>query len=295
MKTNDYILQNEELTVTIQAPAACEGTRFDRVGWITQARLEKAGIDFCVPESRIARQGTGGEGLSGEFGIDKPIGYEDAEIGDTFVKLGIGALTKVDGESYNFARTYPVEPYEVQAEATPSEIRFVSLVPEVRGYAATLTKVFTVEGRSLKIRYTLENLGRKPISTNEYIHNFVSVGAHPVGPDYILRLPYAPKTKQVGDGGVEEKLVLSPGQLTWSSEAGGEYYVLYEGFAADERPYWELLHTPSGAGMRERGDFDAAKFAVWGAGHVVAPEVFVDLELAPGESREWTRVYEFFA
>ncbi|OWA33934.1 hypothetical protein B9G55_16470 [Saccharibacillus sp. O16] len=295
MEQHTYQLKGEELTVTIQKPEACEGTRFDRIGWVTQVRLETAGIDFCMPESRTAGQGTGGVGLSGEFGIDKPIGYDDAQVGETFMKLGIGALTKVDGEGYNFARTYPVEMYEVQVEAAPSEIRFTSITPEVHGYAARLTKTLTVERRSLKIRYKLENLGSRRISTNEYVHNFVSVGDYAVGPDYVLNLPYAPETKQIGDGGVEEKLVLSPGRLTWSSEAGGEYYVLYEGFAVGERPYWELIHTPSGAGMRELGDFDASKFAVWGAGHVVAPEVFVDLELAPGEGREWMRVYEFFA
>ncbi|CAM4195677.1 hypothetical protein [Saccharibacillus endophyticus] len=295
METNEYILNGDELTVTIRVPETCAGTRFDRTGWITQVRLDSAGVDFCVPESLIAGQGTGGEGLSGEFGIDKAIGYDDAVPGDTFVKLGIGALTKIDEENYNFARTYPVEAYEIRTEVGRSEIRFTVDVPEHNGYAAKLVKTITVDGRTLHVRYKLENVGSKKISTNEYVHNFVSVGGHAIGPDYVLKLPYAPELKLLGDGGVEEKLELSPGQLTWNAEAGGEYYALYEGFAKGEKPYWELLHVPSGAGMSESGDFGAAKLGLWGSGHVVSPEVFVDLELEAGESKAWTRTYRFWA
>lgn len=295
METNEYILNGEELTVTVRVPETCTGTRFDRTGWITQARLESAGIDFCVPESLIAGQGTGGEGLSGEFGIDKAIGYDEAEPGDTFVKLGIGALTKIDEDSYNFARTYPAEAYEIRTEVGHSEIRFTMNVPQHNGYAAKLVKTIVIEGRRLHVRYKLENLGQKKISTNEYVHNFMGIGGHAVGPDYVLNLPYAPKLNMLGDGGVEDKLQLSPNRVTWNEEAGGEYYALYEGFDNGENPYWELLHVPGGAGVSESGDFDAAKLGLWGSGHVVAPEVFIDLELEAGEQKTWTRTYTFWA
>ncbi|MCQ4086334.1 hypothetical protein [Saccharibacillus sp. JS10] len=295
MENSTYILKGEELTVTIRRPESCTGMRFDRTGWITQVVLNQPGISFCVPESLIEGQGTGGEGLSGEFGIDKPVGYQEAAIGDTFVKLGIGALTKIQEEGYNFAGTYPLQAYEVQTEVGHSEITFTVNTPEHNGYAATLVKHIMVEGRSIHMTYRLENEGQKKISTNEYVHNFVAVNQHAVGADYVLKLPYAPKLKMIGDGGVEKKLESSPDQLTWNEDAGGEYYALYEGFEGGEAPYWELLHTPSGAGMRESGDFDVSKFAVWGSGHVIAPEVFIDLELEAGESRTWTRTYTFFA
>ncbi|NGZ75365.1 hypothetical protein [Saccharibacillus alkalitolerans] len=295
MKKEEYLLRGGDLTVTVKAPESCGGTRFDRTGWIAQVRLESAGVDFCVPESLEAGAGTGGEGLSGEFGIDKPIGYAEARPGGGFHKIGVGTLTRIDGGRYDFARTYPAEAHEVRTESGRGEIRFVSEAPDRGGYSAKLTKTIAIDGRRLHVRYGLKNLGRKAISTNEYVHNFVGIGGHPVGPDYVLRLPYAPELKMLGDGGVEEKLALTDGELTWTSEAGGEYYALFGGFPVGEAPYWELLHKPSGAGVRESGDFDAAKLAVWGAGHVVAPEVFIDLELEPGESREWTRTYEFFA
>ncbi len=294
-ETHEYTLTGEELTVTIKAPETCTGTRFDRTGWITQVRLESAGLNFCVPESLVAGQGTGGEGLSGEFGIEKAIGYEEAAPGESFVKLGIGALTRIDDESYNFARTYPVEAYEVQTEIGPAWIRFTSTAPEHNGYAAVLVKTVEIDGRSLHIRYKLDNTGTKSFSTSEYVHNFMGIGGHPVGPDYVLNLPYEPELHLLGDGGVEDKLELSAGRMTWNALAGEEYYSLFGGFAVGELPYWELLHQPSGAGVRERGDFDAFKLGVWGSGHVVAPEVFIAIELAPGEKREWTRTYDFFA
>ncbi|MDO3413181.1 hypothetical protein QWJ34_25745 [Saccharibacillus sp. CPCC 101409] len=294
METNEYILGGGELTITIKAPEVCTGTRFDRTGWITQVRLESAGIDFCVPESLEAGQGTGGEGLSGEFGIDRPIGYDEAAPGETFTKLGVGVLTRIDDEAYSFARAYPVEAHEVRTEVGRSMIRFTAAAAETSGYAAELVKTIRVEGRSLSVHYKLTNRGSRNIATNEYVHNFVGIGGHMIDSNYVLRLPYRPELALLGDGGVEDRLELSDGKVTWKREAGGEFYALFGGFAGDAEPYWELLHEPSGYGMRESGDFDVPKLAVWGNAHVVAPEVFIDLALTPGETKEWTRTYEFF-
>ncbi|MFD1908517.1 hypothetical protein ACFSQ7_37740 [Paenibacillus rhizoplanae] len=86
------ILSNGVLTVEIAEVGAYGGTRFDWTGFITGVTLEQGGHTFCVPESLVPGQGTGGIGLCNEFGISRAIGYEDAAAGEWFPKFGIGLL-----------------------------------------------------------------------------------------------------------------------------------------------------------------------------------------------------------
>lgn len=87
-------LSNDILTVEIADLGAYKGTRFDWTGFITQVTLEQGKHMFCVPESLVPGQGTGGIGLCNEFSISRAIGYDDAEVGEWFPKPGVGLLQK---------------------------------------------------------------------------------------------------------------------------------------------------------------------------------------------------------
>ena len=67
------------------------------------------------------------------------------------------------------------------------------------------------------------------------------------------------------------------------------------GYAQTEQPQFELLHTPSGVGMREFDDFSPCRVAVWGTRHVISAEIFYSIDVQPGEVQSWTRRYEFFS
>jgi hypothetical protein len=45
--------------------------------------------------------------------------------------------------------------------------------------------------------------------------------------------------------------------------------------------------------VREYDDFTPARVALWGTKHVASPEVYIDIDLEPGQSQTWTRRYEF--
>ncbi|MED4956339.1 hypothetical protein P9747_16655, partial [Paenibacillus macerans] len=82
---------------------------------------------------------------------------------------------------------------------------------------------------------------------------------------------------------------------TWERQPEKDCYFRLPGVDGAEQPWlWELVHRPSGLGVRERSKLRVAAAAVWGKGHVVSPEMFVEVKLAPGERQSWTRVYEFF-
>ena len=108
------VLAGDRLCVEIAPPGSeyYNGSRFDWTGFVVQVTLDNTHT-FCGPESRDG-SGTGGIGLCNEFGIFRPIGFDDARPGDQFPKLGVGLLTQPDGSPYRFYRDYAIEPFDIR-------------------------------------------------------------------------------------------------------------------------------------------------------------------------------------
>jgi hypothetical protein len=315
-------LNSDRLAVEIAHPGSVyAGTRFDWTAFITQVTLDGTHT-FCVPESLEPGQGTGGIGLCNEFGIDMPIGYDDARPGDRFPKLGIGLLVRPDEAPYRFMQPYEIaERFPIHIEASTDEVRFVVEPVECRGYAARLAKTVAVRGTELDIAYRLENVGRQPIHTIEYCHNFCGIDGQSIGPDYSLRVPYpiqyeplppamlrqvlpdvlakiAPEwlLRRLIKGLIQRRgniMVVDGNELSLNAVPERPFYRRLLGYAQTDQPQWELTHTPSGVGMRELDDFSPVRVAVWGTTHVISTEVFVEIDLQPGEMQTWSRRYEF--
>lgn len=304
------ILQNEHLTVTVKDPGECTGTRFDRTGFVTQVTMAKEGHTFCTAESLTPGAGTGGSGLCNEFGIGRAIGYEETDAGGWFPKPGVGLLQKPGGSAgYRFDGHYPVRPFETVTEASEAAVRYEVRPLPSNGYAMELRKEIVLEGYALAIRYQLINCGDRSFETDEYVHNFLSVDSSDVGGQYELRLPAGPALRQ-WESDYTLGLLTGIGQragepgaslcLSWNRRPDRPFYAVFGGWdggAATQGAQcsWELVHKGTGAGVRELNDFPVDRLALWGDSHVVSPEAFVSLRLAPGEIRRWNRVYQFFA
>lgn len=294
MSFHPILIQSDRLAVEIAQPGSIyQRSRFDWTAFITQVTLDGQHT-FCVPEDYDPAKGSGGIGLCNEFGIEAAIGYSDAAPGECFPKLGIGLLRKADDSAYNFFRPYEiVQPFPVEIDTRPDAVTFVVQPLECRGYAARLTKSVRVLANTLEIDYTLENTGAQTIATHEYAHNFVGIDCQPLGPDYTLRFPYplqfeaAPLT-----GG--ENFVVQGHSLSLAAIPQQSFYCRPLGFSRTDQPQWQLTHR-SGLTLRETVDFAPWRVAVWGTTHVISPEIFVDIRLAPGQSQTWGRRYEFSA
>lgn len=283
------MLTSERLTVEIAPPGGVyRGSRFDWTGFITQVTLDGRHT-FCVPESMTPGMVTGGIGLCNEFGISEPVGYADARRGDKFPKIGIGLLQRGEETEYHFARTYPISPFPMTLTTSAGEAKFVVDPVNCRGYAVKLEKTIAAAGNRLRIAYQLQNVGSKPICTTEYCHNFIGIDGYTVGPDYRLRFPYRVKMDN------DEPVLAKDGEIEWTWEIKRDFYRQIRGFDGLPDHRWELIHVPSGVGVREYDDFPACRVALWGRGHVVSPEAFIEIDLTTGESKRWSREYEFFA
>jgi hypothetical protein len=281
-------LRSPRLAVEVLLPGtAYRGSRFDWTGIVAQVTLDGRHT-FCTVESTTPGVGTGGIGLCGEFGIQTPVGFDETPVSGRFPKIGVGMLTRPDEAGADFARSYAIDPFPCSVEVGDDRVVMVSSPLDRSGYAVVLTKTVRVEGNSLEIGTRLENVGTHPFSTDEYNHNFIRFGDTPIGPDYILRFPFPLVPDRVPEG-----LRIEGASVEWTKTPETDFYFRTPGFLPQGRWSWELEHRPTGRKMRETDDFPVARCAFWGRAGVVSPEVFIDIALAPGEAKSWTRRYEF--
>ncbi|MBI9014792.1 MAG: hypothetical protein JEZ08_21355 [Clostridiales bacterium] len=284
-----YTIKSDRLEVFLEHPGEdYTGTRFDRMGMIKEVILDKKDT-FGAKESLVDGEGSGGQGFYNEFGIEEPIGYDDINIGEQFLKIGVGALTKVSNETYNFFFNYPVEPFQHEVIVEESSITFSSETPKINGYAVKYRKTIRVVNTEIIIDYSLENVGNKIIETTEYCHNFVSINNASIGPEYNLRFSY-PLEVDVRVG----SLSVGHNNISWDESGDDVFYLKLKNVSKATNQFFELIHKPSNVGFRETSKFVLERVAVWGMAHVVSPESFIKIKLGIDEKQSWERVYRFF-
>jgi len=191
------------------------------------------------PESTEA-----GVGLASEFGVGDDgsfcnfqcgwhkdnevtngvLGYDQAAVGDSFLKIGVGALIKGScpdcdptsiykfNSEYEFARP-PVwrltENDDNKGSSDGSSERSsIRLWNEevLHEYGYRIVKDVTLTDDQLLITTTLTNIGRVPMATAWYSHNLFTCDSKPVGPGYSVDL-------DLPNGGD----FFEPGFMSWSS------------------------------------------------------------------------------
>lgn len=286
------ILRSSRLAVHVAEPGtAYRGSRFEWTGFVTRVELDGR-HRFCVPESLRPGVGTGGLGLCSEFGLTVPLGYDEAAPGERFPKLGVGLLTRRDSGRYPHMHAHPLEPASIRQRRDAGGVTWTVEPQHLRGYAARLVKRLELDGDRLRIAYHLENVGSRRLVTNEYNHNFISIDERPI--DAAMRMTVStPLVAELSDPLVEQHATTI--SFTQRVPERTAFYCRYAVPAARDGFSWTLLHQPSGVGLSERVDFAPSFMALWGMAHVLSPEVFIGIDLAPGETLAWRREWTFLA
>lgn len=282
-------IKNERLEVNLSISGEeYNGTRFDRMGMIKEVLLDNKDT-FHARESLVDGEGSNGQGFYNEFGIEEPIGYKEIGIGEQFLKIGVGALTKFSHDKYDFFHDYEVELFPYEVDASEDSITFISESKTINGYAVKYVKTISLKNNEMIIEYALTNTGQKNIDTTEYCHNFVAINNMPIGPEYELKFSYPLEVDvTVGEFEVDENKFLL------NNPVNEMFYCKLKNFNRDKNQYFELLHKPSNVGFRETSDFNLERVAIWGMPHVISPESFVKIMLKPGEKQTWSRGYTFY-
>jgi len=289
-----HIIQNAHIQLVIEKPL--EGyvsSRFDWTGKLL--RLKYKGKELCsqefVPESMTP---TAGIGFFNEFGMEAPLGYEPARVGDLCHKIGVGQIEKTE-EPYDFLEPYPLRPAQFEVEKAAESLLLRAEGLPHNGYGYQLEKEILLLEDGFQIGYQLHNTGEHPIQTEEYTHNFLAFDNQLIGPDYVLKFPFEIKPEGFGENVNPEGLVRMENQEVSFLQAIGQTFFFSLLSGGESVPAeWSLENHKLGLGLSETGSFHTRKVNLWGLGHVISPELFVSLDIPAGTSQSWTRTYRIY-
>ena len=238
-------------------------------------------------------------------GEDGALGYDQARPGEPFVKLGVGVLRRIDDTPYKFGITYPLlDGGKWTTETHADSITFTQELKNPTGVAYRYRKIVRLErnGSVLALEHSLTNLGKQPIDTGVYDHDFFMLDGRTTGTGMRIHFAFPPHTVPPPSGPAEGALapaaaiegndvvykqMLAPHQ-TVSSYLGG-----YSQKASDFDI--TVSDTAGGLSVRETGDQPISKLYLWSIPTTVAPEAYIHLNIAPGATAHWTLHYEFRA
>jgi hypothetical protein len=294
-------IANSKIKATLYLPDAekgyYRGTRFDWAGSI--ASLEANGhnyfgkwFDRYNPTTHDAITGPVEEFLTG----DAALGYAEAKPGEKIVRIGIGALKKLDEPKFERFKTYEiVDGGKRSMKGGADWIEFTHELSDANGYAYLYTKrlSLTKNKAELVIQHSLKNTGKKTIDTDVYNHNFYMLDGQTTGPDFTVKFAFPPKAladfrglAEVKDNELHYLSELKRGQTVFTEFTG------FGGAATDNN--FRVENRKTGAGVWQRGDLPVSKLLFWSIPTTVCPEAYVHLKVEPGTTTSWKIQYEFY-
>jgi len=271
------------------------GTRFDWSGAVARLVWNKHEYfgEWFARHDPLLHDGITGPVEEFQTG-DSALGYDEAKPGETFVRLGVGAVRKPDEPAYRRFATYEVvDPGAWKVTRGKDRVTYVHELGDANGYGYHYTKVLRVSNDTLVLEHRLKNTGRKPIATTVYNHNFFTIDKQPTGPDFVVRLAFEPRALRPPGplGALEGK------ELTFVRElAKGEtVFTEFEGFGTTPADYdIRVENRKTRAGVRVTADRPIVKFVFWSAPITVCPEPYIDASVAPGHESSWRITYQFY-
>jgi hypothetical protein len=311
-------ISNGAIKAAIYLPDAGKGyyrgTRFDWSGVI--GHLEYGGHNYYAPwftktdpkvidfvyrgQDIVAGPCSAITGPVEEFSSEgKALGYEQAEVGGTFVKLGVGVLRKPSGENYNPYRLYDmVDSGRWRVATKPDRVEFTQEVMDPRsGYGYRYSKVVQLvkDKPEMILEHELTNIGRRSIQTSVYDHNFLVLDNQPTGPDFTITLPFdikaaGPLNRQMADAQAK-RFVFRKVLEDRDTVAAG-----LSGFGQTPADYRIVIENGKvRAGVKIAGDRPLSRLYLWSIRSVLAIEPYIDMSIEPGRDFSWKYEYLYYA
>jgi hypothetical protein len=286
------------------------GTRFDWSGVLYS--LERSGHNYYGPwfdrtdtsvrdfiykgDHIIAGPCSAITGPVDEFA---PIGYDEARPGGTFVKIGIGALTKPSEDKYDNYRLYDIaNAGEWRVTKHSDAIEFVQTLDDSKsGYGYRYQKnVRLTSGKAqMLLEHRLKNIGKRAINTTVYNHNFLVLDHQPPGPGVTIAVPFTIRTPHPPQNNFAE---IHGHEISYVKKLQDRdmFATPLEGFGENaDHNVVQIENRSVGAGIRWRTDRPLFSEFLWSIRTVVAMEPFISIAVAPGAEFTWTTVYDYYA
>ena len=227
-----------------------------------------------------------------------PLGWDEAKVGGTFIKIGVGVLRKPDERPYSNFRLYDiVDGGKWTVHRASNSIEFKQeLSDPTSGFAYVYSKrVSLTPGKpQMVLEHTLRNTGKRPIETSVYDHNFAVMDKQAPGPDLAIKLGFQVDPVQPMDS----KLVEFRGnEIAFTRAVSGQDVVMvkYRGFGTEAKDYdFRIENRKLGFGFRATADRPLAAAALWSIRSVFSLEPFINMTIEPGAQFTWKITYDYF-
>jgi hypothetical protein len=263
------------------------GGRFERAGTVYSLRQKDTEFftSFTPERNPLLNDNVGG--TAGEF--RDPLGYDQAAVGEEFIKIGVGRFIKSHARQYSVSDAcWPVEIFDWQQRIGEHDITFTQRVSH-NGWGYEYSKVISLseQRQALIIRYRLKNTGTKAIRSNHYCHNFTSFNRLPITHENYLvantafttQFPTSP-AKGVRFNGNRMTIAHSP-STTFSR-------------LIPEEPLTSitLCNNLIPTALRIIAPKPLQSCSIYIDSRVICPEFFVAINLDPSEECSWQREWQ---
>ena len=290
-------LMHAELMLPDSQHGSYRGTRFDWSGIISSLQFgghEYFGRWYEHHDPKIHDAITG---PVEEFRTnDKGLGYDEAKVGATFVRIGVGTVRKPDELAYRAYDTYEiVDPGKWTINRHNDRIEFTHRLTSEDGYAYVYRKtIHLVKGKpELLIKHSLKNTGQKVIETTQYNHNFFVIDHEVVGPEISIKFAFTPvPTRGFNDRAeVRGKEIIFPRELQGKNGVFSEL----EGTKNDVKDYdFRIENLKTRAGVHITSDQPLERVNFWAISTVASAEPYIHSRIDPGKQSQWTIRYDFY-
>ena len=222
-------------------------------------------------------------------------GYDSAQPGGTFVKIGVGVLRKTSTAPYRFGDSFPiVDTGHWSVHVGKRSISFQQRLTSPNGINFLYTKKLILgrDGSMLTLHHTLKNLGRASLVTNVYDHDFFMLDGQPTGPGFVLHLAFAP----VPQTPLEPDTTVKGNDIVYLKELqpGDSVASYLTGYGSTASNYdIRLENKKTHTGIEQTGTMPIYRFYLWSIHTTVCPEAYVHLAIAPGKTGTWDIHYHF--
>jgi len=227
----------------------------------------------------------------------KALGWDEARVGGTFIKIGVGVLRKNDAD-YDHLKLYEiVDSGKWTVIRHRDAIEFTQKLTDASsgyGYIYRKTVRLTKGKPEMVLEHSLKNTGSRTILTSVYNHNFIVLDNQAPGPDFTITLPFQIQTPRPPNKDLAE---IRGNQIVYLKTLEKQDLVQtpIQGFSDSPKDNEiRIENNKVGAGMRITGDRPLSDGNLWSIRTNLSYEPFISMKIDPGSEYTWKATYEFY-
>lgn len=240
------------------------------------------------------------ESIMGPVEAFAAIGYEEAQVGENFLKIGVGTLIKPAELEYSKFKTYDISNHGtwfISKKSNSVEFKHI-LNTEKFSYEYVKHIVLPTGESELVINHEFTNTGNKTLETTVFNHNFFFIDNKKIGKGYNIKFPYKINT-QGRVKGINEFAKIENSEIRFIKglQEGEQVYIeSIKGYDMDAMDYHiQIENKNTGAGVKIHGGSPLSKLIFWSAHKTVCPEPYINIKANPGETITWKIIYTFYS